>query len=52
VTSFDFTADIVRVDGHEESKVGRGERPNPALVRVTNEMLTADNLNRETNRRG
>ena len=38
VTSFDFTADIVRVDGHEESKVGRGERPNPALVRVTNDM--------------
>jgi len=39
VTSFDFTADIVRVDRHEESKIGRGERANPSLVRVTNEML-------------
>ena len=39
VTSFDFTADIVRVDGQEESKVGRGERPNPALVPVSSEML-------------
>ena len=42
VTSFDFTADIVRVDGHDESKIGRGEKPNPMLVRVTSEMLTND----------
>ena len=40
VTSFDFTADIVRVDGREESKIGRGERANPSLVRVTDDMLT------------
>ena len=39
VTSFDFTADIVRVDGRDESKVGRGERANPKLVRVTSDML-------------
>ena len=39
VTSFDFTADIVRVDGRDESKVGRGERANPRLVRVTSDML-------------
>jgi nicotinate phosphoribosyltransferase len=30
----DFTADIVRVDGRPCAKVGRGERPNPRLVRV------------------
>ncbi|HEU4643055.1 MAG TPA: hypothetical protein VFS44_11420 [Gemmatimonadaceae bacterium] len=31
---FDFTADIVRVDGRPESKVGREYRPNPRLERV------------------
>ncbi|WP_205698703.1 quinolinate phosphoribosyl transferase [Conexibacter sp. SYSU D00693] len=31
----DFTADIVRVDGRPCAKVGRGERPNPRLQRVT-----------------
>jgi nicotinate phosphoribosyltransferase len=30
----DFTADIVRVDGKPVAKVGRGENPNPRLVRV------------------
>lgn len=30
----DFTADIVRVDGRPVAKVGRGENPNPRLVRV------------------
>ena len=30
----DFTADIVRVDDRPLAKVGRGERPNPRLVRV------------------
>lgn len=30
----DFTADIVRVDDAPIAKVGRGERPNPRLVRV------------------
>ena len=39
VTSFDFTADIVRVNDEDESKVGRGEKQNPNLVRVTSEML-------------
>jgi nicotinate phosphoribosyltransferase len=31
---YDFTADIVRVDGKPESKVGRFYRPNPRLERV------------------
>jgi nicotinate phosphoribosyltransferase len=31
----DFTADIVRVDGKPMAKVGREERPNPRLERVT-----------------
>jgi nicotinate phosphoribosyltransferase len=31
----DFTADVVRVDGRPCAKVGRGERPNPRLQRVT-----------------
>jgi nicotinate phosphoribosyltransferase len=33
--SNDFTADVVRVDGRPCAKVGRGERPNPRLRRVT-----------------
>lgn len=32
---FDFTADIVDVDGRAVSKVGRGYRPNPRLEPVT-----------------
>jgi len=32
---FDFTADIVRVDGHPQSKIGRKETPNPRLEPVT-----------------
>ena len=31
---FDFTADVVRVDGHPRAKVGREERPNPRLQPV------------------
>jgi nicotinate phosphoribosyltransferase len=31
----DFTADVVRVDGRPVAKVGRSERPNPRLTRVT-----------------
>jgi nicotinate phosphoribosyltransferase len=31
---FDFTADIVTVDGKAESKVGREQRPNPKLEKV------------------
>jgi nicotinate phosphoribosyltransferase len=33
--SFDFTADIVCVNGHPEAKAGRTERPNPRLELVT-----------------
>jgi nicotinate phosphoribosyltransferase len=32
---FDFTADVVLVDGKPSAKVGRGFRPNPRLERVT-----------------
>ena len=31
---FDFTADVVRVDGQPRAKVGRSYRPNPRLERV------------------
>ena len=34
LANFDFTADIVEVEGRPESKVGRGLRVNPRLVRV------------------
>ncbi|HEX5725241.1 MAG TPA: hypothetical protein VFX98_07225 [Longimicrobiaceae bacterium] len=34
LTEFDFTADLVRVAGRPEGKVGRRFRPNPRLVRV------------------
>jgi nicotinate phosphoribosyltransferase len=30
----DFTADVVRVEGHDCAKVGRRFRPNPRLERV------------------
>jgi nicotinate phosphoribosyltransferase len=33
--AYDFTADIVRVDGRPAAKVGRWERQNPRLERVT-----------------
>ena len=32
LNSFDFTADLVRVDGRPEAKVGRALHPNPRLV--------------------
>ncbi len=32
---WDFTADIVRVDGKPQAKAGRSERENPKLLRVT-----------------
>jgi nicotinate phosphoribosyltransferase len=32
---YDFTADIVRVNGRPQHKVGREERPNARLVLVT-----------------
>ncbi|HVH13196.1 MAG TPA: hypothetical protein VM759_09100, partial [Longimicrobium sp.] len=34
LSDFDFTADLVRVDGKEEGKVGRTYRDNPRLVRL------------------
>jgi nicotinate phosphoribosyltransferase len=34
ISGFDFTADIVRVGDRDESKIGRGARPNPMLVRL------------------
>lgn len=34
LSAFDFTADVVEVDGRPESKVGRTFRPNPGLVRL------------------
>jgi nicotinate phosphoribosyltransferase len=34
LANFDFTADVVEVEGRAESKTGRGLRPNARLVRV------------------
>jgi len=34
VTEFDFTADVVEVDGEPEAKVGRGAWENPRLIGV------------------
>jgi nicotinate phosphoribosyltransferase len=34
LTDFDFTADLVKVDGRPEGKVGRSFRDNPRLVRL------------------
>ncbi len=39
VTDFDFTADVVEVDGRAEAKVGRGMWENPRLIRVDWELL-------------
>lgn len=39
---FDFTADVVRVDGRPVAKVGREERPNPRLRPVASEPVRAD----------
>ncbi|MEO6877440.1 MAG: quinolinate phosphoribosyl transferase [Gemmatimonadaceae bacterium] len=37
--NFDFTADVVRVDGHAESKTGREERGNARFVRLDHALL-------------
>ena len=37
LANFDFTADVVELDGRPESKTGRGLRPNGRLVRVEGE---------------
>lgn len=39
ISGFDFTADIVEVDGRAESKVGRAARPNERLVRLDLALL-------------
>ena len=39
LTSFDFTADVVAVDGASESTVGRGRRPSRRLVPLDRERL-------------
>ena len=41
LNDFDFTADIVTVDGRPESKVGRGYAPNERLIRVDTSALTS-----------
>lgn len=40
VTSFDFTADVIEVDGRPEAKVGRARWENPRLVRVDWDLLS------------
>lgn len=39
VTNFDYTADIVEVNGREEHKMGRPLRENPRLVRLRSDLL-------------
>jgi nicotinate phosphoribosyltransferase len=39
LNNFDFTADVVEVEGRPESKVGRRYRPNPRLCTVEMTML-------------
>jgi nicotinate phosphoribosyltransferase len=34
LNDFDFTADLVKLDGRPEGKVGRSHRENPRLVRL------------------
>jgi len=40
ISGFDFTADIIRVDDRDESKIGRSARPNPRFVRLDVEALS------------
>jgi hypothetical protein len=39
VTDFDFTADVVELEGQPEAKVGRGKWENPRLIRVDWDLL-------------
>jgi nicotinate phosphoribosyltransferase len=39
LNDFDFTADVVAVDGQPESKAGRGRSPNPRLIRLDPGLL-------------
>jgi nicotinate phosphoribosyltransferase len=45
VNGFDFTADIVTVDGRDESKFGRGRRDNGRLIHLDHPLL--DQLEQE-----
>ena len=49
LSNFDFTADIVAVDGRPESKVGRERRDNPRFVRV--DVLRLAEMDRERRER-
>jgi nicotinate phosphoribosyltransferase len=49
VNNFDFTADIVEVDGREEHKVGRPRRDDPRLITLDADHLDA--LDREAQQR-
>ena len=44
---FDFTADVVLVDGKPESKEGRGLSPNPRLIRLDPDLLERIERDRE-----
>ena len=48
LTDFDFTADVVEVEGRPEAKVGRGIRENPRLVRIDWALL--ERVDTEVNR--
>jgi nicotinate phosphoribosyltransferase len=39
LSGFDFTADVVEVDGEPQSKTGRRLRPNPRLVHLNWEEI-------------
>jgi nicotinate phosphoribosyltransferase len=41
LNDFDFTADVVRVDGQAESKTGRGLSRNPRLIRLDIDLLAS-----------
>ncbi|MHB1222699.1 MAG: nicotinate phosphoribosyltransferase [Gemmatimonadaceae bacterium] len=48
VTNFDYTADLVAVDGREEHKVGRPELDNDRFVRLQHAWLDSLDAGRET----
>lgn len=45
VTNFDYTADLVEVDGREEHKEGRPPRANARMVRLDHDQLAAIDAN-------
>lgn len=48
VTNFDYTADIVAVNGREEHKVGRPEIDNERFVQLQHDLLRSLDAERET----